>query len=124
MSATVEVDRALQVTTIVTRQTLNATNRIAIMDKVGENLQDFEATNILLDVRELDPNELPGVKNLVVQLGLKRFKMFALVGGSAHDATLRRIVQWFPFGNTLNVFSTPADAQEWLAMQMSTQRNR
>lgn len=124
MSATVEVDRALQVTTIVTRQTLNATNRIAIMDKVGENLQDFEATNILLDVRELDPNELPGVKNLVVQLGLKRFKMFALVGGPAHDATLRRIVQWFPFGNTLNVFSTPADAQEWLAMQLSTQRNR
>ncbi len=117
MSAIVEVDRALQVTTIVTSHALNATDRIAIMDKIAELVQEFESTNVLLDVRQLDPSELSGVKNLVVQLGLRRFRMFALVGSPVHDATLRRIVQWFPFGNALNVFSTPVDAQQWLAMQ-------
>jgi hypothetical protein len=122
MSATIEVDRALRVTTIVTSQTLNAADRIAIMDKIGVPMEEFESTNILLDVRKLDQHELPGVKNLVVQLGLRRFKMFALVGGAPHEATLRRIVQWFPFGNTLNVFSTLQDAQQWLALQLGSIR--
>lgn len=117
MSARIEVDRPLQVTTIATGRTLNVTDRIAIMDSVSDQVQEFESTHILLDVRSLEVGELPGVKNLVVQLGLRRAKMFALVGSQPHFDTLRRIVQWYPFGNAMNVFATPGDAREWFAMQ-------
>ena len=117
MSATIEVNQALQVTTIVTGRTLNIDNRIRIVDRISDRAHETEATNILLDVRELDVSELAGVKNLVVQLGLRRFGKFALVGNAPHHETLRRIVQWFPFGNEMNVFSSPEDANGWLALQ-------
>lgn len=119
MSATIEVNQALHVTTIVTGRTLNIDDRIGIMDRISERAHETEATNILLDARELEVSELAGVKNLVVQLGLRRFGKFALVGNTPHHETLRRIVQWFPFGNEMNVFSSPEDANAWLALQYS-----
>ncbi len=116
MPATVEVDSSLRITTIVTGKSLNVEDRIAIMDRVAEYGRETTQCNILLDVRELAVEELPGVKNLVVQLGLRQFGKFALVGDPPHHETLRRIVQWFPFGNELNVFSTRDHAWEWFAM--------
>ncbi len=119
MSATIEVDRAFRVTTIVTGGTLSVNERIAIMDTVGGKGHEVESSNVLLDVRRLAVEELAGVKTLAVQLGLRRFRMIALVGDTPHHETLRRIVQWFPFGNEMNVFSSAEDARAWFAMQGS-----
>jgi hypothetical protein len=42
--------------------------------------------------------------------------MFALIGDPSHHATLRRIVQWFPFGNEMNVFADHQCARQWLSL--------
>lgn len=122
MSATIAFDRTAGLTTIVTGSTLGAADRISLMDRVDENIRELESSNILLDIRQLDDSELTGVKNLVVQLGFRSFRMIALLGRCSHDETLRRIVQWFPFNNPMNVFSTPENARQWLALQVSTHR--
>lgn len=118
MSATIVHDRTAGLTTIVIGSTLNAADRISLMDQIDDNIRELEASNILLDIRLLGDSDLPGVKNLVVQLGFRSFRMIALVGGGSHDETLRRIVQWFPFSNPMNVFSSPESALEWLCLQV------
>ncbi len=119
MLATIAIDQAARLTTIVTSSTLNTADRISLMDRIDENICELQATHVLLDVRQLADSELSGVKNLVVQLGFRSFRMIALIGGDTHHETLRRIVQWFPFGNAMNVFSTPENAQQWLALYKS-----
>ncbi len=58
MSATIEVNQAYRVTTIVTSRTLNVHDRITIMDRISDQGAEAEGTNILLDARALDVSEL------------------------------------------------------------------
>ena len=115
MSSTIVFDPATSIATIATGGSLHVEDRISIMDRIDRDSREPESTSILLDVRELDSREMSGVKNLVVQLGLRRYSVLALVGSPLHDETLRRIVHWFPFGTAMNVFSSPDSAREWLA---------